>query len=144
MKNLQIFCVSLMMSFCLTLTGISQSLYNGIGHIPPESQVDWTNAGLLNQITVADHILYITDYITGNDNEKINDAMDDAQNLGGITIIYFPPGNYVFDQTVELRDSIIIQGADQNQPISFSTMVNVKTVFLFKASVNNTLECVDI
>ncbi|RMD48011.1 MAG: hypothetical protein D6830_07740, partial [Ignavibacteria bacterium] len=111
MKTLRISRFFLMLNFCLTLTGISQSIYNGVGHIPPESQVDWTNAGLLNPITVADHILYITDYTTGNDNEKISDAMDDAQNLGGITIIYFPPGNYVFNQTVELRDNIIIQGA---------------------------------
>ncbi len=111
MKNFQMGNVFLILSFCVTMTGIAQSLYNGVGHIPASHQVNWIGAALLNPISVADHILNITDYTTGNDNEKINDAMDDAQNLGGITIIYFPPGNYVFHQTVELRDSIIIQGA---------------------------------
>lgn len=111
MKNLHKGRVFLMLSLCLTLTGFSQSLYNGVGHIPASSQINWTNAGLLNPISAADNILYITDYTTGNYNERINDAMDDAQNLCGITIIYFPPGGYVFHQTVELRDNIIIQGA---------------------------------
>ncbi|GEM_PF-5481435 len=109
MKNLQFFCVFLMLSFCLTLTGISQSIYNGIGHIPPESQGEWTNAGLLNPISAADHILYITDF-TGSDDARIVAAIDSANNLTGITIIYFPAGNYIFQQTINLSSNIIIQG----------------------------------
>jgi len=62
MKNLQTGCVFLILSFFLTLSGFSQSLYNGVGHIPAANQVNWTNAGLYNPILAADHILYIDDF----------------------------------------------------------------------------------
>ena len=89
----------------------SQSLYNGVGHIPASCQIEWTNAGLYNPITGADNILYITDFTTGSNNDKINAAIAYAQaNFTGITIIYFPAGEYVFHETIYLSSNIIIQG----------------------------------
>lgn len=109
MKNLQTIRCFLVLSLVFTLTGFSQLIYNGVGHIPPESQVEWTNAGLLNPISAADNILYITDF-TGSNDARIQAAIDAANNLTGITIIYFPAGNYVFQQTINLSSNIIIQG----------------------------------
>lgn len=110
MKNLQICLVFLILSLVLALTGFSQSIYNGIGHIPASCQVEWTNAGLYNPISTADNILYITDF-TGSYDARIQAAINAANNLNGVTIIYFPAGNYVFQQTINLSSNIIIQGA---------------------------------
>ncbi len=113
MKNLQMGRIFLILSLCFTLTGFSQSLYNGVGHIPAASKVNWTNAGLYNPILAADHILNIVDYTTGDYNDRIEAAMDSAEaNFaeGDITIIYFPAGTYTFPRTIVLRSNFIIQG----------------------------------
>ncbi|NIV13687.1 MAG: hypothetical protein GWN62_21125 [Aliifodinibius sp.] len=110
MKNLQISRVFLILSLVSTLSGFSQSIYNDVGHIPASSQVDWTNAGLYNPVSTADNILHITDF-TGSYDARIQAAINAANNLTGVTIIYFPAGNYIFQQTIILSSNIIIQGA---------------------------------
>jgi len=80
MKNLHMSHIFSILSLCFTLTGFSQTLYNGVGHIPTDHQVKWTNAGLQNPISAADYILYITDpAFTGSDDDKISAAMAAAQ-----------------------------------------------------------------
>ncbi|NIU00525.1 MAG: hypothetical protein GWN01_06175, partial [Nitrosopumilaceae archaeon] len=69
----------LILSLVLTLTGFSQSIYNGVGHIPASSQVDWTNAGLYNPISTADNILYIDDF-AGSDDARLQAAINSANN----------------------------------------------------------------
>ena len=73
-----------------------QSLWNGQGHIPQASQLEWTNAGLLsNTPTSADHIYIVTDPVfDDNDNSnydgEIYNAINAAKSNGGVSIIYFP------------------------------------------------------
>jgi hypothetical protein len=99
----------LIVFFCLTISStIAQSLYNDVGHIPESSRIDWTNAGLINKIDGADHFINISDY-SGTDFEKITAALDDASE-DGITMIYFPAGDYSFDNTINLKSNIVLMG----------------------------------
>lgn len=47
LQNLMFFVLLLI----LMRNSITQTVYNGVGHIPVEDQVDWTNAGLIPEIT---------------------------------------------------------------------------------------------
>lgn len=102
----------------------AQTLWNGQGHIPQGSQVDWTNAGLLpNTPTQADTVLDVTDYGAvpndgQNDFNAIQQAISEARNTSGLSIIYFPPGTYDIHSRIELThldNNIVFQGAGSNQ-----------------------------
>jgi len=87
--------------------------------IPVGSRINWKNAGLFQQVDVADNILNINDY-PGSYDQKILMALSDAQSYSGIKIIYFPPSNYNFYETITLSENygnIILQGAGSNRTI---------------------------
>jgi hypothetical protein len=106
----------------LTTNGFSQSLYNGVGHIPESCRIDWTEAGLHDPITHADNSVNITDpMFTGNDDNKISQAITHAGTLPGTTIIFFPTGTYTFTGTINLNSNIILQGEGSSTLFSFST-----------------------
>ena len=98
---------------------VSQSLYNNVGHIPTNSQVDWFNAGLLsNNPLVADNVFNVTDY-GGTPNDGQNDynavlnAINAARNASGLSIIYFPSGTFNINSTIYLNANdhdIVFQG----------------------------------
>jgi hypothetical protein len=109
----------------------SQQLWDGTNHIPSSYRIDWTNAGLLPYTpSKADHILNVTDYGAlpndGQDDfDAINNAIMDAGNLSGVSIIYFPSGHYTILASIVLKrestneynfghSNIIFQGKDAN------------------------------
>ncbi|MEJ2657332.1 MAG: glycosyl hydrolase family 28-related protein [Desulfobacterales bacterium] len=114
--------------FLVFSDGFTQTLWNGQGHIPQSSQVDWTNAGLLpNTPTVASNLVDVTDPEYGaipndgqNDFEAIHDAILAARSNPGLTIIYFPPGTYNINSRIDLTyldNDIVFQGAGSNQTV---------------------------
>lgn len=105
--------------------GISQQLYNDVGHIPQDCQQDWKNAGLYKKV-YAYQSFNVTEESGANWNVKVKAAVDKARAVaaGGISIVYFPPGNYTFTnqyinpfQLAYPDSNIIFQGAGSDQTI---------------------------
>lgn len=94
----------------LTTAGIAQT-------IPSTLTTDWTNAGYRGTVDANATILDVTtlgitgDSITDN-SSLLNTAITAAAGLR--TILYFPPGNYVFNNPVQLNDSIVLRGASSD------------------------------
>jgi len=89
--------------------------------IPESRRVNWQNAGLFEEPkNVADNVINVNSY-SGSDYNKIVAAINDANLLPGMTIIYFPPGTYTIDNTINIsnvKDSgIIFQGAGANETV---------------------------
>jgi len=105
--------------FCFASLLFAQSLYNNVGHIPINSQVDWFNAGLLsNNPLVANNVFNVTDYgATPNDGQNdynaVLSAINAARNASGLSIIYFPSGTFNINSTIYLNANdhdIVFQG----------------------------------
>jgi len=73
---------------------VGQILYNNIGHLPQQYQVDWYNGGLLDDNIKADHFIDVTQATGTDDADKLKNAIIQAKSNCGITLIYFPVGNY--------------------------------------------------
>jgi len=70
---------------------------------PERRIVNWKKAGLYSDYKeVADNWINMEDY-SGSDNQKILNAIEDAAQLTGQTVIYFPKPNYNFTQTIEIN-----------------------------------------
>ena len=81
--------------------------------VPVERMVDWSSAGRSNDIISPDTLINIMDYGGIADGTTPNNtAMTAAKNaLGGQAgIIYFPPGEYFFNQKVNLTGGQILKG----------------------------------
>jgi len=94
---------------------ILHSQHAQVPYISDSRLVNWSNAGLLSDTPVtADNVVNINEYPTGSDYNKIVNAINDANNLPGTTIIYFPAGTYTIDNTISLSnikdEGIIFQG----------------------------------
>jgi len=100
-------------------------LWNGVGHIPQQYQVEWFRAGLLeNTPQYADHLFDVIDFgadpeDNGNDDyPAIHQAILAARDSFGLSIIYFPPGTYNIQSPIELTyldSNIVFQGAGSEQ-----------------------------
>jgi len=82
--------------------------------IPESRRVNWQNAGLYEEPNnTADNVININSY-SGTDYNKIVAAINDANLLPGMTIIYFPAGTYTIGNAINIsnvKDSgIIFQG----------------------------------
>ncbi|APF19123.1 hypothetical protein Calab_3452 [Caldithrix abyssi DSM 13497] len=116
---------------------VAQSLWNNQGHISESSRVNWSNAGLIwdNPIN-ADHVFDVTapKYRDDNDSNfdgEIKNAIKDAENANGVSIIYFPAGSYTFNNTI----SINVDSNDSN--IIFQGDGSDKTILNFYVGKNN-------
>lgn len=89
------------------------------GQIVPQARItDWSKAGLQDTVPAYSNVLNIMNY--GGDNTGLlpNDlafmaALLALNNHAGT--IYFPAGNYLFNQTISLPDSTIIKGNGSSQ-----------------------------
>ncbi len=97
----------------------AQKLYQNVGHIPQQYQIKWSNAGLLpNTDKYADQLFNITDYgAIPNDNNDdyfaLMNALNDAKNAEGLSIVYIPEGTFDIHSTINLSkdySNIVIQG----------------------------------
>ncbi len=88
--------------------------------IPASRTVDWSVAGLSSVIASPSTVIDITtvggigDGVTPNDNALQQTI---AQLGGNFGVIYFPPGSYLFNATVNLPDSVILRGQGSDQSI---------------------------
>jgi hypothetical protein len=97
--------------------------YSASDTIPSENQLDWSNAGLLeNSPTYADTVFQVN-LMTGITwDDKLQNAISNAQsyiiqNPSRWAIIYFPSGTYNLYRQVylnETHNNIIIQGSGSN------------------------------
>ena len=89
--------------------------FTGLGQVIPEDRrFEWSLAG--NQITgnYASDTLSIEDFGGKGDSSSINDqavsrAIADLDSNAGV--IYFPPGKYLFNSSINLPDSVVLKGA---------------------------------
>jgi len=111
MKRNSILLMIFSIAFASNMESVAQILYNGIGYIPKEYQINWTNAGLLPENRpsglqpetpiMADHFIVLTP--GGNCDEKIQLAIDQAKQHPGISIIFFSDGVYALNSSIALR-----------------------------------------
>jgi len=77
-------------------------------------RVDWTHAGYEGTIPDPQTVLNVTDYgAIPSDNSDDLAAVTMAMNSlnGQAGVLYFPPGTFNFDSTINLVDSVVLRGA---------------------------------
>jgi hypothetical protein len=108
-----------------------QIIYNNVGHIPQSCQVDWTNAGLIPGTSFdAVDVYVVTNYGAvpsdgQNDYSAVMAAINAAQAVAGLSVVYFPAGTYNINNTINLSrtsssmgySDIVLQGAGSNRTI---------------------------
>ncbi|MBK6730220.1 MAG: T9SS type A sorting domain-containing protein [Bacteroidetes bacterium] len=82
--------------------------------IDDERTVNWHNVGLTNSCNSPTQIINFLDAGGSGDGASPNDAVMNtvlASISSGVTVIYFPPGNYFFQSSISLQSNTIIKGA---------------------------------
>tara|TARA_B110000503_G_C7153309_1_gene416160 strand:- start:897 stop:2666 length:1770 start_codon:yes stop_codon:yes gene_type:complete len=91
--------------------------------IPTYRTVDWTEAGIVSQqVNPSLTINFISSGGVGNGttaNDSVFNTILNSINQGDSAIIYFPHGNYLFNQSLNLRSNIFLVG--QSSDSSFLT-----------------------
>jgi len=123
----------------------SYFLFPQIGTIiPVERTVDWRNAGLPNgSPTKASRFISVKSYgakgdgVT-DDTQPVKQALADAQNnLTGLSIVYFPEGNYLITESLIVKSNIVLKGVGSNKTqLSFRHSPSVIPL-LFQGSAEN-------
>jgi hypothetical protein len=120
MKSKSIVVFHLLVTIVVVASAEAQSIYNGVGHIPLSSQIDWTVAGpLADTPTEADFLYVVTEMPGATWDVKITNALDQARGDGGVSLIYFPAdnganGEYVLSFPIILDENdqdLVFQGA---------------------------------
>lgn len=102
----------------LLLAGISYIICSQT--IDDERTVSWQNAGLTNSCYSANQIINFLSVGGNGDGVSPNDeAMNTvlASISSGVTVIYFPPGNYFFQSSINLENNTILKGAGAENTI---------------------------
>jgi len=121
----KIFWILFILIFYLKLNN-AQILYQNQGYIPGVNQLHWTKAGLIGERQYyADHILDVTQFgATKNDNSDddavgINNAIEQAKTMEGLTIIYIPEGSYLIKNPIVIdtgwNGNLVFQGDGPNK-----------------------------
>lgn len=81
--------------------------------LPPDRRVNWEKANQDIDFPITENILDILDYGGDREGQNANDsALRDA--IGDLNgqygIIHFPAGTYLFNETVQLKDSTLLRG----------------------------------
>jgi hypothetical protein len=137
--------VFLLVFLVLNIKGISQILFNDIGHIPIQNQTDWTVAGLQpNTPKLANNMYDVTQEPGVTWDEKVNSALEKARVASGISIIYFPA--LLGGQRYRLKQPIVLTINDGNNiygdNIIFQGDGAGSTILEFDMPANN--NCFDI
>ena len=111
---------------------LGQMIYNGVGHIQQNQQVEWYKAGLLSGWSKQAIIkIDVSQELGNNINAKIESAIiksKDYTNLGESVILYFPNNTYYFYDQVERSpadSNLIFQGESQDVVFDFSNVSNL-------------------
>jgi len=102
----------------------TQTLYNGIGHIPSSYQETWTNAGLLSDApAITPKAVFVVPNMSGTTMDQkvaaaINIARSFVSGTNGLAIVYFPEGTFYLNNKIALNQNdrnIVFQGAGSDQ-----------------------------
>ena len=86
--------------------------------LPEDRRVDWDQAGLADDFPSAENVLNILDYDGDKEGQTANDeALSKAINdlNGQYGVIHFPEGTYLFKETIQLQDSVVLRGEGADQ-----------------------------
>ncbi|HLG34442.1 MAG TPA: glycosyl hydrolase family 28-related protein, partial [Bacteroidia bacterium] len=86
--------------------------------IPDSLRAEWSYAGLQNFYVDTNNVADVTTFgATGNGTTNDYPAVLAAINSlsGNSGIVYFPPGNYLLNSTINLPDSVVLKGASSAQ-----------------------------
>ena len=85
--------------------------------LPPNRAVDWSLAGIRSvnkfQSTRLDFVALREQYQLENDDSTLQRILDTHQ--GESLVIYFPPGDYHFQKSINLGSQVILQGASPDE-----------------------------
>jgi hypothetical protein len=96
--------------------------------IPLSRTVDWKNTGYPGPIPEPTNIIDVTtfggigDSLTDN-TAAINSAMNSLNGIRGV--IYFPPGNFIVNSSIDIPDSVILRGASADSTHIIFNLNNV-------------------
>ncbi len=121
--------LSTLFIFVFSVIAYSQTLYNGVGHIPASHQVPWYNAGLLQEPGSFGPVqVYIVNGNSADDYAEVEAKIVQAKAfIGGdpnptnpsrLAIIHFLEGTYYLDTPVTLDNTcsnIVFQGAGSDR-----------------------------
>src|SRR6188768_3336998 len=99
--------------FFITLNVSAQTL-------PDSIIVDWTHAGFEGSIPEFPTIVDVTAFgaIAGDTiDDQFSVAIAISSLNGNAGVIYFPPGNYLLNSTVNLPDSTVLRGAGADSTV---------------------------
>jgi hypothetical protein len=109
--------------------------------IPADRRTDWTKAGLQDTVPLYTTVVDIMNHGGDNTGTTANDAaLQTAITAlnGKAGIIYFPTGTYKFNQTVAMRDSLVLKGNGSGSKLIFDLGHNLTNMFNFHGSTNST------
>lgn len=101
--------------------------------IPENKRVDWSQAGLIQEIPSSENIISVMDFgATGNginnDSPAVIAALEDLNNEAGV--LFFPPGTYLLNQPISTHSNLTIKGAgaDETHLLFFLSSDNVNSI----------------
>ncbi len=102
---------------CIPLSLLSSSLCTQT--LPSSRATTWTKAGAEECMQSIFEINMLDMGADKTGSTSSNSAFDEAiaQLDGGAGVLYFPPGIYFFDETLVLKDSLVIKGAGSDQTV---------------------------
>lgn len=113
--------------------------------IPVERTVDWRNPGISGGTPVtATRFLSVKNYGAkgdgvNDDTQPVKDALLEAENnRTGITVVYFPPGNYLITESLSIKSNIVLKGAGSDKTqLSFSHSPSIVPISFRGSAENN-------
>ncbi len=110
---------------------LSLLFINSVGfgqNIPPVRIVDWSHVGLIHKISEPELILNVLDYGIVADNTTdntaaFNSALADLGEDAGI--FYFPPGEYLFKNSISISSNVILRGASSDSTKLYFDLGNI-------------------
>ena len=110
--------------------------------ILPERKVDWSLAGLRRTKPSYNNFRNIASFGGSGNGATANDAslQSAISSLAGDSgVIYFPPGNYLFNSPINLRSGIILRGVDASlSTISLSLGGSSHAIYITGSSTSDT------
>lgn len=97
-------------------------------NLPLERRSDWSTAGRQTPIPDYSLVFNIQDFGGKGDSATLNETAFQQAVLalqGKPGVIYFPEGKYLFHQSIQLRDSLIVRGAGADKSVLFFDLGSV-------------------
>ena len=102
-----------------------------------DRRTDWSLTGFQDTLPVYNHVLNITTYGAAGDGTTVNDtaiakAITALNGYSGI--IYFPSGNFLFNQSIILPDSVVLKGNSADSTILSFNLGGVNSLIVMKGT----------